>query len=90
MAGRCIFNLNVLNSRGHTALHYAIEKQDHELLLILLRDPYIDLFQVDEDRVCMPRRLTVIFSAFHKILYHREKLRAKALFCKQLVSVHSQ
>ena len=25
-AQRCIFNFNVLSSRGHTALHYAIEK----------------------------------------------------------------
>ena len=28
-SNRQVFNLNVINSKGQTALHFAIEKQDH-------------------------------------------------------------
>jgi ankyrin repeat protein len=42
-----VFNFNALNKRGQTALHYAIEKNDHEMLKVLLQEKTIDPFQVD-------------------------------------------
>lgn len=80
--GRPIFDFNVINARGTTPVHYAIEKHDHEMLIAILEDPYVDLRKTDEDRVCKARRLTVIFSAFHKILYQREKIIAKREFVR--------
>ena len=42
-----IFNFNALNKWGQTALHYAIEKSDHEMLKVLLQEKTLDPFQVD-------------------------------------------
>ena len=42
-----VFNFNALNKRGQTALHYAIEKNDHEMLKVLLQEKTIDPFHVD-------------------------------------------
>ena len=38
-----VFNFNVINARGTTPVHYAIEKHDHEMLMVILKDPYVDL-----------------------------------------------
>ena len=75
-----IFNFNLRNKRGMTPLHYAIEKQDHELLFNLLRDKFIDPLIVDLENFGKPRRKTVIFSAFHKLLYQKEKLIVRRAF----------
>ena len=37
------FDFNILDKRGATPLHYAVEKQDHELFLALVTDPYTDV-----------------------------------------------
>ena len=49
----------------------------------LLRDPYIDPSAPDSDFM-KPRRGTVIFSAFHKMLYSREKILIKKRFEQDL------
>lgn len=64
-----IFNFNLRNKRTQTPLHYAVEKQDHDLLVVLLRDKFIDPLTIDFEFCVKPRRKTVIFSAFHKLLY---------------------
>lgn len=75
--------MNMRDKRGITPLHYSIEKQDYDMFQCLLNDPYIDPFQVDSDFI-KPRKLTVIFSAFHKILYSREKIFMRKKFIKDL------
>jgi ankyrin repeat protein len=65
--------VNVRDKRGQTPLHYAVEKQDYDMFLTLLDDPYIDPNQLELDNYFKPRRLSVIFSAFHKMLYKKEK-----------------
>ena len=54
-------------------MHFAVEKQDHEIFRALINDPYLDVNAVDTEEFFKPRRLSVIFSAFHKILYRQEK-----------------
>ena len=78
-------NINQKDKRGITPLHYSIEKQDYEMFQLMLQDPYIDPFAVDNDYM-RPRRLTVIFSAFHKMLYSREKIYMRRKFCKDLTT----
>ena len=68
-----------------TALHYAVEKQDHDMYHSLMHSEFIDIFKLDEEFL-RPIQNTVIFSAFHKILYKREKLRALKLFNQDLLS----
>ena len=53
------------------------------MFTILLTDPYIDVFALDEN-LLKPRRISVIFSAFHKVLYTREKLYIRRVFHKCL------
>lgn len=53
------------------------------MFTVLLADPYIDVFALD-DNLLKPRRISVIFSAFHKVLYTREKLYIRKLFQKCL------
>jgi hypothetical protein len=43
------------------------------MFLTLLDDPYIDPNALELDQYFKPRRLSVIFSAFHKMLYRKEK-----------------
>lgn len=74
------FDFNILDKRGATPLHYAVEKQDHELFVALITDPYTDVNQVDSEELNKARRISVIFSAFHKILYAKEKLPMRRLF----------
>ena len=50
-----------------------MEKQDYEMFLTLLDDPYIDVNALEYDQYFKARRLSVIFSSFHKILYKKEK-----------------
>ena len=78
-----MFDFNILDKRGSTPLHYVIEKGDYDMFTILLKDPYIDIFAVDEN-LLKARRISVIFSAFHKILFSREKLAMKRVFNKCL------
>jgi ankyrin repeat protein len=80
-----LFNLNLLDKKGMTGLHYAVDKQDHDMFLALIQSSNLDIFQVD---FLYQRAIhnTVIFSSFHKILYKREKLRALKLFQKELIS----
>lgn len=54
------------------------------MLLTMLEDPFLDCFKTDDEYVVPARRLTVIFSAFHKILYHREKVHARRAFHSRL------
>ena len=68
-AGKQVFDLNIRDRQGLSPLHFVVEKQDYTMFLILLEDPYIDVNQVEIDKFLRPRRLSVIFSAFHKILY---------------------
>lgn len=42
--GRQVFDFNILDKKGQSALHYAVEKQDYEMFVTLLDDPYIDTF----------------------------------------------
>jgi ankyrin repeat protein len=79
-----IFDLNMRDKRGHTPLHYAVEKQDYELFRIITTDKYINVHLHDEHEFLRPRRLTVIFSAFHKILYHREKMIMRKRFYQEV------
>jgi ankyrin repeat protein len=79
-----VIDVNLKDKRGITPLHYSIEKQDYDMFQELLYDPYIDPFAVDSDFM-RPRRLTVIFSAFHKMLYSREKIYMRRKFCQDLV-----
>jgi ankyrin repeat protein len=65
--------VNLRDKRGQTPLHYAVEKQDYEMFLTLLDDPYIDPNALELEQYFKPRRLSVIFSAFHKMLYRKEK-----------------
>ena len=52
--------------------------------MTLLDDPYIDTFQIDLNYM-KARVSTVIFSAFHKILYQREKIHMRRKFQNDLV-----
>lgn len=49
------------------------------MFMTLLEDPYIDTFKLDLNYL-KPRVSTVIFSAFHKILYQREKINMRRKF----------
>ena len=69
-----MFDFNICDKRGHTPLHYAVEKQDHDLFSALINDPYINVNKYDDELFEKARRSSVIFSAFHKILYNKEKL----------------
>ena len=40
--GRRVFDFNVRDKRGQTPLHYAVEKQDHDMFLALIRDEWVD------------------------------------------------
>ena len=84
--GKQVFNFNLYDKKGFTPLHYAVDKHDYEMFLALLEDPYLDILKLDDTDLCMkPRRQTVIFSAFHKILYLFEKLAMRKLFQKTLM-----
>lgn len=50
----------------------------------LIKDPFIDPSRLDGEELEKPRKLTVIFSAFHKILYAKEKLKMKRAFNNDL------
>jgi hypothetical protein len=81
-----VFDLNLRDKRGNTPLHFAVDKQDHEMFMELIKDPFIDPFMIDESEMDKPRKLSVIFSAFHKILYHREKFVMKRIFTLDLIN----
>lgn len=49
------------------------------MFLALIRDEWIDPHAVDTEEFHKSRRSSVIFSAFHHILYHREKLSMRRL-----------
>lgn len=83
--GKQVVDVNIKDKRGITPLHYSIEKQDYEMFQWLLLDPYIDPFAVDNDFM-RPRKLTVIFSAFHKMLYSREKIYMRRKFSNDLAA----
>lgn len=72
-----IFDFNILDKGGRTPLHYAVEVKDYEMLHALLQDPFIDPSKVDTDTYSKARRGTIIFSAFHKLLYQQEKLKVR-------------
>ena len=75
-----MFDFNTFDKRGHTPLHYAVEKQDHDLFVSLINDPYINPNEYDIEVYEKARRSSVIFSAFHKILYNREKYPMRKKF----------
>ena len=75
-----MIDFNVLDNKGVTCLHNAVDAQDYEMFNILVSDPYIDVFKVDIFEFNKPRYLSVIFSAFHKILYKMEKIKMRKLF----------
>jgi len=54
------------------------------MFMTLLDDPFIDTYQVDSNFM-KTRVSTVIFSAFHKILYQREKIHMRRKFQNDLV-----
>jgi len=54
------------------------------MFVTLLDDPYIDTFKMDLNYM-KARVSTVIFSAFHKILYQREKIHMRRKFQNDLV-----
>ena len=66
---RQVFNLNLRDKRGQTPLHYAVEKQDYEMFQAIIQDPYVDANLPDTQDFSKARKLSVIFSAFHKMLY---------------------
>ena len=72
--GRPLFDFNQREKRGLTPLHFALEKQDHAMFLALIGDQWLDVNAADTEKVDRARRSSVIFSAFHKILYQREKI----------------
>lgn len=49
------------------------------MFIALIRDEWIDPHSVDSEEFQKSRRCSVIFSAFHHILYHREKLAMRRL-----------
>lgn len=55
------------------------------MLITLLKDPYIDPFLVDEENIVKPRKNTVIYSPFHKILQHREKMIVRKMYYKHFI-----
>jgi len=65
--------MNIRDKKGMSPLHYAVDKQDYEMFLALIKDPYIDANSCETEDFYKPRRFSVIFSAFHKILYKKEK-----------------
>ena len=77
--GRRVFDFNVRDKRGLTPLHYAVEKQDHDMFLALIRDEWVDPLAHDTEDFAKARRCAVIFSAFHHILYNKEKLPMRRL-----------
>jgi len=83
---RAVFNLNLKDKNGQTPLHYILEKQDYELYQIVLQDKHLDVNQVNDSDFYKPRRLTVIFSAFHKVLYSREKILMRRVFHGDLLN----
>lgn len=44
------------------------------MFLALISDDWIDVNATDNEKTERARRSSVIFSAFHKILYQREKI----------------
>lgn len=51
---------------------------------ILLEDKFLNVHLHDEHDFVRARRLSVIFSAFHKILYQREKIQMRKRFYKEV------
>jgi hypothetical protein len=39
-----LFNLNLLDKKGMTGLHYAVDKQDHDMFLALIQSSNLDIF----------------------------------------------
>jgi hypothetical protein len=56
------------------------------MFLTLLDDPYVDPNELDLDTYFKPRRLSVIFSAFHKILYKKEKHLMRQAFSREVAA----
>ena len=63
-------------------LHRAVEKQDYNTFLFLLRDRNTNVHCLDHENYNKARYYSVIFSAFHKILYSREKLTMRRYFAQ--------
>ena len=55
------------------------------MLINILKDPFVDPFLVDEEHIQKPRKNTVIYSPFHKILHHREKMIVRKMYHKDFV-----
>ena len=41
--GRRVFDLNIRDRQGQGPLHFVVDKQDYEMFMILLQDPYVDV-----------------------------------------------
>lgn len=77
-SGRQVFDFNIKDKRGQTPLHFAVEKQDYDMFHALICDQWIDANIVENEDFYKARRLSVIFSAFHKMLYRKEKFPMRA------------
>ena len=83
LKGSQIFDLNVRDKKEMTPLHYVLEKQDHQMCISLLGSPDVDIYLLDGE-FQRPKHLTVIFSAFHKMLYKKEKMAMLKVFKREL------
>lgn len=78
--GQMVFDFNLRDKRGLPPLHYSVEKQDHDMFLALIKDKWVDPHGLDSEDFARARRSAVIFSAFHHILYMKEKMVMRRLF----------
>lgn len=50
------------------------------MFLVLMSDPNVDVNILDDAEMQKARKFSVIFSAFHKILFSREKFKMRKKF----------
>jgi hypothetical protein len=56
------------------------------MFIEIIKDPFLDPFTTDNDEMEKARKSSVIFSAFHKILYNKEKYFMRRVFTSDLIN----
>lgn len=79
-----------LQNNNYPDLHRIVEKQDYNTFLDVINEGKTDVNQVDKENYNKARFHSVIFSAFHKILYNKEKFYMRRLFALNLSKLHSK
>ena len=85
-----VFDLNIKDKKGYTPLHYAVQNHDYQMFFELMQDEHIDPNIVDAQEFQKARKLSVIFSAFHKILYKKERRCMQRQFVRDQAAIGAE